>query len=158
MWGGGELARRKARSSSSILGWLLDNYLGCVLHRASRLQKTSEDLRTTLMVLLQDFSITGLEISGHSPLTVKRVHQVGKRSWKKSFVFSNVHNPGPRLSWVVNSRSKKLGYLSQPGWALAQSQLVSSVYSSSPPWGEKLLIPFSLAFLWWYFLLSKMGR
>ena len=61
--GGGELAI----SSSSILGCLLGNYLGCVLNRASRLQKTSG--HHPLMVRLQDFSINGLEESGHhSPL------------------------------------------------------------------------------------------
>ena len=48
-----------------VITWQL--FLGCALNRASRLQKTSG--HHPLMVRLQDFSINGLEESGHhSPL------------------------------------------------------------------------------------------
>ena len=39
------------------------------------------------MVRLQDFSINGLEESGHSPLTVKHVHQGGEEVLKEVFCF-----------------------------------------------------------------------
>ena len=41
------------------------------------------------MVRLQDFSINGLEESGHSPLTVKHVHQRGGRGLERSLLFSH---------------------------------------------------------------------
>ena len=81
------MARRKARSSSSILGWLLGNYLGCVieLQDFKRLQKTSG--HHSLMVRLQDFSIkVWKEGSGHSLLTVDMFLR-GEDVLKEAFCF-----------------------------------------------------------------------